>query len=88
MVRVVLPNIRVAVVSACFVTVALVLGEFTIASLLSRNNLQTGLLSISAADPRLAVAVALVALIFAFGLLLALSFVDRGRRTRAAGAGG
>ncbi len=83
--RVVLPNIRAAVVSACFLCVALVLGEFTIANLLSRNNLQTGLLSISATDPRLAVAVALVALVFAFILLLALSFLDRGRRTSRAG---
>jgi putative spermidine/putrescine transport system permease protein len=84
--RVVLPNIRAAVVSACFLCVALVLGEFTIANLLSRNNLQTGLLSISATDPRLAVAIALVALIFAFILLLALSFLDRGRRSSRAGS--
>ena len=75
--RVVLPNIRGAVVSASFLTVALVLGEFTVASLLSRNNLQTGLLSISATDPRLAVAVALVALLLAFLLLLGISFVGR-----------
>ena len=75
--RIVLPNIRGAVVSASFLTVALVLGEFTVASLLSRNNLQTGLLSISATDPRLAVAVALVALLLAFVLLLGISFVGR-----------
>ena len=36
-VRVVLPNIRSAVLSAAFLTVALVLGEFTIASLLHRD---------------------------------------------------
>ena len=75
-----LPNIRAAILSACFLSVALVLGEFTIATLLSRNNLQTGLLSISATDPRLAVAIALVALVFAFILLLALSFVGRRHR--------
>ncbi len=78
--RIVMPNIRAAILSACFLSVALVLGEFTIASLLSRNNLQTGLLSISATDPRLAVAIALVALVFAFILLLALSFVGRRHR--------
>lgn len=83
--RIVMPNIRAAVLSACFLSVALVLGEFTIASLLSRNNLQTGLLSISASDPRLAVAIALVALLFAFVLLLALSFIGRGHRRSEAG---
>ena len=84
--RVVMPNIRVSVASSCFVTVALVLGEFTIASLLSRNNLQTGLLSISATDPRLAVAIALVALLLAFVLLLALSLIDRASSSGKSGA--
>ncbi len=78
--RIVLPNIRTAVVSACFITVALVLGEFTIASLLGRQNLQTGILLISGSDARLATAVALVALILGFLLLLILSFFGTGRR--------
>ena len=42
-VRVVLPNIRSAVLSAAFLTVALVLGEYTIASLLNRTNLQVAI---------------------------------------------
>ena len=41
--RVVLPNIRSAVLSAAFLTVALVLGEFTIASLLNRDNVQVAI---------------------------------------------
>jgi putative spermidine/putrescine transport system permease protein len=80
--RIILPNVRGAVLSACFLSVALVLGEFTIASLLSRNNLQTGVLSISATDPRLAVAISLVLLLFGFVLLLGFSLLARGNRDR------
>lgn len=39
MLRVVLPNLRTAVLSASFLSVALTLGEFTIANLFSRTNL-------------------------------------------------
>ena len=74
MLRIVLPNIRTAVVSACFLAVALVLGEFTIANLLSRNNLQTGIFLVAQADGRLAVAISLIALVLGFLLLLVLSF--------------
>ena len=80
--RIIMPNIRTAVVSACFLTVALVLGEFTVASLLNRQNLQTGILLIGAADARLATAIAVVALLLAVLLLLVLSFVSTGRRNR------
>jgi putative spermidine/putrescine transport system permease protein len=81
--RIVLPNIRSAVVSACFISIALVLGEFTIAELLARNNLQTGIFLVSQADAQLAVTMALVALVLAFVLLLILSaFSASGRRSR------
>jgi putative spermidine/putrescine transport system permease protein len=80
--RVVLPNIRAAVVTACFLSVALVLGEFTIAYLLSRNNLQTGIFQVAQNDGRLAVAMALTALVLGFLLLLALSFLSGRRRGR------
>jgi len=79
MVRVVLPNIRVAVVSACFVTVALVLGEFTIASLLSFQNLQVAINFLGRANAGVSISVALASLFFAFVLLLGLSFVGRRR---------
>jgi putative spermidine/putrescine transport system permease protein len=80
MVRIILPNIRTAVVSACFLAVALVLGEFTIANLLSRNNLQTGIFLVAQADGRLAVAMSLTALVLGFLLLLVLSFVSGRQR--------
>ena len=67
---VLLPNLRRGVLSAAFITVAVVLGEFTLASLLNRRNLQTALLQIQSGDPWVAAALALVSLAFAFILLL------------------
>lgn len=68
--RVLLPNLRRGVLAATFITVAVVLGEFTIASLLNRRNLQTAVLLISKSDPWASSIVALLALAFAFVLLL------------------
>jgi len=77
--RVVVPNIRGALVSASFLSVALVLGEFTIASLLNFNNLQVTINLLGKRDAAVSVAVSLASLVFAFVLLLALSFVGRRR---------
>lgn len=68
--RVLLPNLRRGVLAAAFISVAVVLGEFTIASLLNRRNLQTALLQIGQSDPWVAVILALLSLAFAFVLLL------------------
>jgi putative spermidine/putrescine transport system permease protein len=68
--RVLVPNLRRGILAASFISVAVVLGEFTIASLLSRTNLQTALLLISKSDPYVAVIFALLALIFVFILLV------------------
>jgi putative spermidine/putrescine transport system permease protein len=88
--RVVLPNLRTAVLSASFLSVALVLGEFTIASLLNRENLQVGIDLLGKRDASLAVAVSLAALLLAFALLLGLSLLagrrpGEGRRRRTTG---
>jgi putative spermidine/putrescine transport system permease protein len=80
--RVVLPNIRSAVMSAAFLTVALVLGEFTIASLLNRDNLQVAIDLLGKSSATMSVAVSLAALVLAFVLLLLLSFVGRRRGHR------
>jgi putative spermidine/putrescine transport system permease protein len=80
MVRVVLPNIRSAVLSAAFLTVALVLGEFTIASLLSRTNLQVAINLLGKSSATMSVAVSFAALILAFVLLLLLSLFGNRRR--------
>jgi putative spermidine/putrescine transport system permease protein len=75
--RVVVPNIRGALVSASFLTVTLVLGEFTLASLLNFNNLQVTINLLGKRNAALAVAVSLAALLLAFVLLLLLSYVGR-----------
>jgi putative spermidine/putrescine transport system permease protein len=80
--RVVLPNIRSAVLSAAFLTVALVLGEFTIASLLNRDNLQVAINLLGKSSATMSVAVSLAALLLAFVLLLVLSLFG-GRRKAA-----
>ncbi|MET8149829.1 ABC transporter permease [Actinoplanes sp. NPDC049668] len=80
MVRVVLPNIRSAVLSAAFLTVALVLGEFTIASLLNRTNLQVAINLLGKSSATMSVAVSLAALVLAFVLLLLLSLFGEKRK--------
>jgi putative spermidine/putrescine transport system permease protein len=77
--RVVLPNIRSAVLSAAFLTVALVLGEFTIASLLNRDNLQVAINLLGKSSATMSVAVSFAALVLAFVLLFLLSFAGRRR---------
>jgi putative spermidine/putrescine transport system permease protein len=83
-VRVIAPNMWLAILNAMLLTSALVLGEFTIAYLLLYNNLQVNLYFISRATPNAAVlfSTSLGALIFAFVLLLILSYVGRRRHAR------
>ena len=80
--RVVLPNIRSAVLSASFLSVALVLGEFTVANLLSRTNVQVAINLLNKRDPSISVAVSLTSLLIAFALLFVLSLVGVRRRSR------
>ncbi|MGV8885474.1 MAG: ABC transporter permease subunit [Microbacteriaceae bacterium] len=80
--RVMLPNLRRGILAASFISVAVVLGEFTIASLLNRVNLQTALLQVYQSDPYVAGIFALLALLFAFALLLLIGWLGRSRRDR------
>ena len=84
MFRVIVPNMRQAILNALLLTWALVLGEYTIAYLLLYNNLQEELYSISRNTPNAGVvySTSFAALLFAFALLLILSFVGRRRRGR------
>jgi putative spermidine/putrescine transport system permease protein len=80
MFRIVSPNIRAALLNACLLSVALVLGEFTLAQLLNYVNLQVAVNMLGRANAPVSIAVALASLLFAFVLLVALSFVGRRRR--------
>jgi putative spermidine/putrescine transport system permease protein len=82
MFRVVAPNMRQAILNALLLSSALVLGEFTIASLLLYVNMQVALYNISRETPNAGVlfSTSTAALLFAFILLLILSYVGRRRR--------
>ncbi|MDO8338792.1 MAG: ABC transporter permease subunit [Microcella sp.] len=80
--RVLLPNLRPGLLAGAFITVAVVLGEFTIASLLNRQNLQTALVIVQKDDPFIAVIVALLALLLALALLLVIGRLGRIRPGR------
>ncbi|MFK0227061.1 ABC transporter permease [Streptomyces sp. NPDC090303] len=71
--RVILPNLRSSLAGAAFLTLALVLGEFTIASLLGFRPFAVWIVSISGAQARMSVAVSLLSLLVTWALLLVLS---------------
>ncbi|MDX8035754.1 ABC transporter permease subunit [Lentzea sp. BCCO 10_0856] len=78
--KVVVPNIRVALIGASLLSVALVLGEFTIASLLNFDTLQVQVNLLGKRNAGVSIAVSLLCLLFAFVLLFALSYVGQRRR--------
>ncbi|MFE9258022.1 ABC transporter permease [Streptomyces sp. NPDC006879] len=71
--RVLLPNLRTSLAGASFLTLALVLGEFTIASLLGYQPFAVWIVSISGAQARMSVAVSILSLLITWMLLLLLS---------------
>jgi putative spermidine/putrescine transport system permease protein len=79
-VRVIVPNLGAGILSAAFISVALVLGEFTFASLLNYQTLPVVIALFGKSDSHISVAASLGTIILASGLLLLLSFV--GRRSR------
>jgi putative spermidine/putrescine transport system permease protein len=76
---VLVPNLRVGLLAASLISAAAVLGEFTIASLLNRTNLQTSLYVVGQQDPFVAVIFALLALLLAFVLLTVLGRIGGAR---------
>jgi putative spermidine/putrescine transport system permease protein len=81
--RVVVPNIWSGILSAAFISIAVVLGEYTIASLSGYQTLQVQIVALGKTDGPTSVAASLAVLLFGFVLLLALSLVTRGRRRAA-----
>lgn len=78
---VVVPNIRQGLLSAAVLSIALVLGEFTISSLLAYDTLQVIVAQIGLSNAAVSVAVSLAALIFGMILLFIVSSLG-GRRRR------
>jgi putative spermidine/putrescine transport system permease protein len=80
--RVILPNVRVAVLSGAFLTLAIVLGEFTIAIFLARPAFAPFLALLGDADPFQQSAVALVSFGLTWIAMLVISLLGRGSSTR------
>ncbi|MHB1986489.1 MAG: ABC transporter permease [Acidimicrobiales bacterium] len=79
--RVVLPNLRAAVIGGSLLTVAIGMGEFTIASLLSFNTFPVYIFYIGQTTAYEAAALSVISLLLTWGLMLALFFFARGGRT-------
>ena len=82
LVSVVLPVLRTSVLNASFLTLALVLGEFTIASILGFETFPIWIVKISGSEPQLSVSVSVLSLMVTWGLLLLISALDRRRGTK------
>ncbi|HEY0536814.1 MAG TPA: ABC transporter permease subunit [Actinoallomurus sp.] len=79
LVRVVLPNLRRSVLNASFLTLALVLGEFTVAQLLGFQPFAVWIVSVSGEQAQLSVAVSVLSLLLTWTLLLMLASFSGGR---------
>jgi ABC-type spermidine/putrescine transport system permease subunit II len=82
LVSVVLPVLRTSVLNASFLTLALVLGEFTIAAILGFETFPTWIVRIAGSEPKLSVAVSVLSLLITWVLLLLISALDRRRGTK------
>jgi putative spermidine/putrescine transport system permease protein len=81
LVSVVLPVLRTSVLNAAFLTVALVLGEFTVANILGFTTFPTWIVQVGGNNPQLSVSVSILSLAVTWGLLLLISALDRRRAT-------
>ncbi|MCB0926324.1 MAG: ABC transporter permease subunit [Mycolicibacterium insubricum] len=81
-VRVVIPNIWSGILAAAFISTAVVLGEYTIASLLTFHTLPVEIVAVGGTDGRTSIAASLAVLLFGFALLLGLTMLTGGRRRR------
>ncbi|GAA2233967.1 ABC transporter permease subunit [Kitasatospora cystarginea] len=78
---VVLPNLRSALLNAAVLAVALVLGEFTTASILGFAPFSVWINSNGKSDGQMSVAVSMLSLLIVWVVLLLMSAVGRGRKT-------
>lgn len=81
-VRIILPNLRVALLSGAFLTLAIVLGEFTIASFLARPAFGPYLNLLSGYEVYQPAAVALISFGITWLAMIAIAFIGRDSRTQ------
>ncbi|MBN9618436.1 MAG: ABC transporter permease subunit, partial [Actinobacteria bacterium] len=80
--RVVLPTLRTSLLNAAFLAFALVLGEFTIASILLYQTFTVWILQFNDTDGQLSVAVSLMSLLITWLLLIVIAVLGRGRNRK------
>lgn len=80
LIRIIAPGLRRGLTSATLITAAVVLGEFTISSLLNRMTMQVALVEVSKSDPYAAVITSLLSLLIVFILLFVFASLDARRR--------
>jgi putative spermidine/putrescine transport system permease protein len=80
--RIILPNIRVALLSGAFLTLAIVIGEFTIASFLARPAFGPYLSLLSSYKAYEPAAVSLISFALTWLAMIAIAVIGRGTRTR------
>lgn len=82
LIRVIVPNIRTAVLSAVFLTIAVVLGEYTIADVLLKRTLPAFTVEYRGSDPRGGYALAVATLLFTTVLFMVLSLITRSKQEK------
>ena len=75
----ILPNIRAAALAGSFLTLAIVMGEFTIASLAAFDTFPTYIQFVNESKAYEAAALSLLSFMITWAAMLALLFVGRGR---------
>ncbi|TXS45997.1 ABC transporter permease subunit [Streptomyces sp. uw30] len=85
LVQAVLPNLRGALLNASFLTLALVLGEFTVAQLLGFQPFAVWIVNVSGSQAQLSVAVSVLSLLVTWVLLLVMAGFGGRTRTNSRG---
>ena len=79
-----LPNLRGALLNTAFLTLALVLGEYTVASILGYQPFAVWIVSLGGSNAQMSVSVSVLSLVLTWVLLLLLAAAGRGRSPRPA----
>ena len=87
LIQVILPNVRSALLAGAFLTLAIVLGEYTIASFLARDTFGPYLSLLGRSKPFEPAAVALISFGLTWLAMIVIAVVGRGARTRVQIAG-
>ena len=87
MFRVLVPNLRVSLLTSAFLTATVVMGEFTMAALMGRTTLQTFTQQFTQREPQGAFALGLLTMVVTTALLALVTFLTRKRGAAAVTAG-